>query len=169
MVNTYQNQLQEYLQQSTLTPAIYVPSNAVKQSKHVAVCISGKPILLTGPKDDSESIRQAKALCESQTFSSAIAALGLIGEVNMEVVSGDQIAWPKQCEAVAMSKAGVIEVGGDYGDLMTINLTQNRGLTTLLCVNSDLAQIIEAGAPDMCDGSVLPYLAGQVAGELKFN
>ena len=160
-MNTYQSQLQALLQASTLTPGAYTPSLNIKAVDHVAVCIGGVPVLLTGPSDDLESVNQAKAFCRSKSFELAKRALGLDGQVTCETVNGNDIQWPKLCEAVVSSNAGEIEAGEDDGDLMTINLSQNRGLTTLLCVNTELARIIDPNAPEMCDGKILPYLAKQ--------
>lgn len=67
-MNTYQSQLQAFLQASTLTPGAYTPSLNIKTVDHVAVC---------------------------------------------------------------------------------------------MCVNTELARIIDPKAPEMCDGNILPHLAKQ--------
>lgn len=169
MINTYQHQLQEYLQASTLTPGMYTPSTTAKSIRHVAVCVDRKPILLTGPSDDKESLEQANAFCSSPAFDVAIKALGLKGSSTVVFIDGNVIDWPESCEAVVESVPGVIEAGNQDGDLMMINLSQNRGLTTLLCVNTELAQIIDPNAPEMCDGRSLSELARQTRNMLEFH
>lgn len=169
MINTYQNQLQEYLQASSLTPGMYTPSTTAKSIEHVAVCVGGKPVLLTGPSDDKESLEQAKAFCSSLAFGAATKALGLKGSPSVVFLSGEVIDWLENCEAVVKSEPGIIEAGNEDGDLMTINLSQNRGLTTLLCINTELAQIIDPNAPEMCDGQIVPTLAKQSESALEFH
>ena len=169
MINTYQNQLQEYLQASSLTPGMYVPSSITRSIEHVAVCVDGKPLLLTGPSGDQESLEQANAFCSSQAFHMAIKGLGLEGSLVVESIGGNAIEWPDNCEAVVKSESGIIERGSEDGTLMTINLSQNRGLTTLLCINSELAKIIDPGAPEMCEGQTMLTFASQSVGTLEFH
>lgn len=168
MINNYQNQLQEFLKASTVTPGLYSPSHSVRFGDHVAVMVDGSPILLTGPAGDQESISQAEAFVSSKAFSQAVKALDISGDLSVEAVSGESISWPSSCEAVVQSEPGVVESSGD-GGLMTINLSQHRGLTTLLCTNTELARIIDPEAPEMCDGRILPQLAQKHTGTLKFH
>lgn len=169
MTSPFQQRLQAHLQASSLTPGIFPVTEVFKAMNMAAVLVDGKPILLTGSGDDAASIAQANALSQSKAFKAAMVGLTLTGPVSAGVVAGRDIDWPKQCEAVVGSTPGLAEVDGGNGDLKIISLHSYRGLTTLLCVNTELARIIDPKAPVMDDGRDLTELLKDLPQVLKFQ
>lgn len=169
MDNPFQSRLQAHLQASTLTPGVFPPSEPFTAMDLAAVLVGGKPILLTGAGDDPGSLQQAESLSQARAFKAAIVGLAINGELSSGLVSGGDIDWPRECEAVVGSTAGEAETDGGSGDLKMISLHPYRGLTTLLCVNTELAQIIDPAAPVMDDGRNLTELLKDVPQVLRFN
>ena len=108
------------------------------------------------------SFKQAEQFCQAQAFKAAVAGLAINGKTTAQIVQGDTIDWPQLCEAVVGSTSGNVESGSDAGELKMINLNSYRGLTTLLCVNTELARIIDPQVPDMDDGRDLTELLKNV-------
>ena len=169
MPDPFQQRLQAHLQSSTLTPGVFTVTEAFKTMPMAAVLVGGKPILLTGAGDDKASLQQAQRFASSRAFKAAMTDLALKGELSHSVVQGDSIDWPAECQAVVGSKAGVSETDGGSGDLKMISLHPYRGLTTLLCVNTELAQIIDPQAPMLDDGRDLTQLLQDAPQILKFH
>jgi hypothetical protein len=169
MSRQYQLKLQQYLQQSTLTPGVYAPSDALTSSDLAAVMVDGKAIILTGSGEDKASIVQAQALSQSKAFRAAMKSLDISGQLTAGVISGLSIDWPSSCEAVVASTAGEAESGDEQGDLQMISLYPDKSLTTLLCVNTELARIIDPDAPAMDDGKLLTEMTEEEVQILKFH
>lgn len=170
MTSSYHIQLQELLQKSTLTPGVYTPTHQLKNADHWAVIVDRTPVLITGPADDLESAQQANDLAKSRSFRNAVKALDLDGEIYSGVVEGaTDINWPDVCDAVVSSKSGEIAVEGDIDDLMTISLIKHPGLTTFLCINTDLARIIDPNAPELDDGRHLASLISPSTSSFAFH
>jgi len=169
MSSDFQLRLQAHLQASTLTPGIFPVADAFKAMSMAAVLVGGKPILLTGSGDDETSLSQAQAFSQSKAFKAAMTGLTLTGPLSAAVVQGKDIDWPQECEAVVASTPGVVETDGGHGDLKMISLHGYRGLTTLLCVNTELARIIDPKAPLMDDGRDLTELLKDQPQILKFH
>lgn len=168
-MSAYQEELGRLLKLSTLTPAHYAPSDEIKTLRSVAVCVDGEPILLTGPADDDESAYQAQALCHSQSFRQALNGLDLAGELSCRSFEGKEIAWCDEHVSVATSKSGDIEKGGEAGDLVLILVgckADNR-LATWMCVNTEIARIMDPSVPELDDGVRLSSLARQYAGSTQ--
>lgn len=158
ITSTYQVRLQELLQASTLTPARYTPSEAVMTGTHMGVFVGSTPVLLTGPSDDEESIQQAIAFTKSKAFRHLCHGLQLDGDISAKSVRGADIAWPAECDCVSASESGKVESGGDGGPLMVLCPSNQAGLSTLLCVNTELARIIDPKAPELDSGMELAEL-----------
>jgi len=169
MTSPFQQRLQAHLQASSLTPGIFPVSEAFKGMAMAAVLVGGKPILLTGSGDDAASLSQAERFSQSKAFKAAMTGLTLAGPLSAGIVQGKDIDWPKQCEAVVGSTPGVVELEAGNGELKMISLHAYRGLTTLLCVNTELARIIDAAAPVMDDGRDLTELLKDLPQILKFH
>lgn len=169
MPSPFQQRLQAHLQASTLTPGVFTPSDEFKTMRLAAVMVADQPILLTGAADDVGSQQQAERFCQSQALKAAVMGLAIDGALISAAVDGGDIDWPTACEAVVGSPAGVAELDGGSGDLKMISLHPYRGLTTLLCVNTELAQIIDASAPVMDDGRDLTELLKDVPQLLRFQ
>lgn len=169
MTDFFQQRLQAHLKASTLTPGVFAVTDVFKTMPVAAVLVGGEPLLLTGAGDDKASLDQARCFASSTTFKAAAISLELKGELSYAVVAGGSIDWPAQCEAVVGSKAGMIETDGSSGDLKMISLHPYRGLTTLLCVNTELARIIDPQAPTLDDGRDLTELLKDAPQILKFH
>ncbi|CAH0991251.1 hypothetical protein SIN8267_01353 [Sinobacterium norvegicum] len=169
MSSPFQQRLQAHLQASTLTPGVFSPTAAFQAMTLAAVMVGEKPLLLTGAADDRHSMQQAERFCQSPALKAAVIGLAINGALTARKINGGDIDWPAQCEAVVASAAGVAELDGGSGDLQMISLHPYRGLTTLLCVNTELAQIIDAQAPVMDDGRDLTELLKDVPQVLKFS
>jgi len=169
MTSPFQQRLQAHLQTSTLTPGIFPVSETFKTMAMAAVLVDGKPIVLTGSGDDAASLSQAQAFSQSKAFKAAMTGLSLTGPLSAAVVQGKDIDWPEQCEAVVGSASGVVETDAGNGDLKMISLHGYRGLTTLLCVNTELARIIDPKAPMMDDGRDLTELLKDLPQVLNFK
>jgi len=61
-LTAYQAELARLLKLSTLTPGIYIPSEAAKNDNHAAVFVGDAPVILCGPSDDPASAAHAEAL-----------------------------------------------------------------------------------------------------------
>ncbi len=158
MSNPFVRRLQAHLKVSTLTPGVFTPSACFKSQSFAAVLVGDTPVILTGAGDDTNSFNQAEKFCQAQAFKAAVAGLALNGKTTAQIVEGDAIDWPQVCEAVVGSTSGSVELGSDTGELKMISLNAYRGLTTLLCVNTELARIIDPQVPDMDDGRDLTEL-----------
>lgn len=163
-LNEYQKELARLLKLSTLTPANYMPSPAVKSGTHAAVFVNGAPFLITGPADDMKSMTQARLLSESPALLSGLQAMGLFGEPEYGTVKGESIDWQISHSSVASSVGGHVESGNDVGDLMAIVIGDNSGnaFAVLMCINTDLAKIIDPSAPALDDGKCLTGLARKI-------
>lgn len=126
-------------------------------------------MILTGPSTDKNSFMQAQAFCQSKAFQAALKSLGVDQPLTAEKIKGSELDWPASCEAVVASESGVFERGDGEGDLMMLSLFPNRSLTILLCVNTELARIIDPSAPVMDDGLILADLAKDLPQILKFH
>lgn len=167
--NKHQQQLQDFLRLSTLTPGLYAPSEAVKAAQLVGVFAGDTPLLLTGAAGDAGSIAQAEAFCQSQAFAAVLEVLGIKDLLALKSVSASSLDWPESCEAVVAAESGVVEDGAGQGDLMMINFSGFKELTLLLCVNSELARIIDPEAPEMDDGSLIKLFSQQGVQVLKLH
>lgn len=154
MSNQYQSLVETYLKASSLTPGIYVPSDAVKSTDLAAVFVGTKAVLLTGASSDAASVAQAESFCQMSAFATAMQALKLEGPIVFKKINGSELEWSGLCEAVVASTPGEAEDGAGQGNLMMINLTPYKELTVLLCINTELARIIDPKAPMMDDGSL---------------
>ena len=168
MPSPFQLRLQEHLQASCLTPGIFPVSESFKTQNMTAVLVGDQPILLTGAGGDAESLAQAERFIQSKAFKAAMSSLELVGTLRAGVVDGHDIEWPKQCEAVVGSEPGVVENDGSSGELKMISLHASRSLTTLLCVNTELACIVDPAAPLMDDGRDLTELLSSEPQVLNF-
>lgn len=162
-MNAYQNYLSDLLIRSTLTPGTCTPSNAMKKENHVAVFSGETPVLLIGYADDEESTNIAKQLAQQNDLEAVLNTAGFYGALSVGTVSGADFKWQDKYEAVSSSKSGVSEQGCDRGILMTVNLTQNKGVTTTLCVITQFAQAIDPKCPTLDNGVKLKSLATMCA------
>tara|TARA_B100000809_G_scaffold253918_1_gene290511 strand:+ start:675 stop:1184 length:510 start_codon:yes stop_codon:yes gene_type:complete len=152
MFDKYQSLVEAYLKASSLTPGIYTPSAAVKSADLVAVFVGTQAVLLTGASSDAGSVLQAESFCQLNAFVAAMQVLKLDGPIEYKKINGSDLEWPDVCEAVVASTSGAVEDSAGEGDLMMINLTAYKELTVLLCINTELARIIDPKAPMMDDG-----------------
>lgn len=142
--------LADKLAASSLTPGTYQPSFSVKNDEHAAVLVSGTPLILTGPADDAESIRQAECLAVSPEFIRMVRVAGLTGGITVSAIRGGDINWPKQCDAIVSKPCGQVEHGNEDGPLMTIILGDSmQPLATAMCVTTTVAQVIDPFAPNL--------------------
>lgn len=169
MPSPFQLRLQEHLKASNLTPGVFPVNESFKALSMAAVLVGDKPILLTGAGDDAESLKQAERFTQSKAFKAAMSSLALVGTLRAGVVDGQGIDWPQQCEAVVGSEPGVVENDGSSGELKMISLHTSRSLTTLLCVNTELACIVDPAAPLMDDGRDLTELLSSEPQVLTFQ
>ena len=161
MTSQYQLELQDLLQRSSLTPGQTRPSEELKAGFHAGVTAGEIPVILTGPANDKDSVEMAMALARSPAFERVMRAAGYTGPILPEAIAGISIKWPSVVSAVLPSRPGEIEVGGEEEDLtiMLLDLTHHAGVTTMLCVTTELARIIDPLAPELDDGFRLPKLS----------
>lgn len=171
--NAYQAELARLLALSTLTPGSYTPGDHVKTANHMAVFVDEKPVILCGPSDDPASVSQAEALAASPQVQAAFRAAGRSGAIHSGVIAGSHVQWQGAEAAVVSKSSGQVEPGGDDGPLVAIVLNDpTQALTTSLCVNTAIARILDANAPELDDGRKLPALArglGQAQTGKAFN
>lgn len=153
-MNEYQKRLSELLIKSTLTVGHYKPSQSVMTGDHAAVFSNRKPVYLSGPADDALSVSHAEKLAKSATFAHGLKKIGFDGPLSSGVVKGSDIDWQPVYSAVVQSESGIVENGQGEGLLIGINLTQNKGLTTLMCVHTSIAQILDPMCPELDDGQI---------------
>lgn len=145
----------DMLKRSPLTPGTYQPSLTFTVDQHVAVFVGNTAVLLMGSASDPDSHQSAQAMCRASGFDVAMKALGLTGPYRAGTLDGESFDWPSQCSAVVTSESGVEEQVGGTGDLVILNLTQNEGFTTLLCINTEMARILDPDVPELDNGEIL--------------
>jgi len=159
-ITPYQAELKRLLRLSTLTPGTLHPSDTIRTGNHAAVFINNEPFILCGPSNDLASIVQAQALAASPEIKNAFRALGKVGEIRSGAIAGKEISWKTAESAVVAKESGRVEHGKDTGPLVAIVLNDpHQALTAYLCVNTKMARILDAKAPELDDGHRLPSLA----------
>lgn len=158
-LNSYQDQLKQLLITSTITWGLYKPTSFVRSTDHIAVLLDGKPVYLAGEADCVVSRQQAFKIAMNDMFKIGLSNIGLTGELSYGVVSGASIEWKDSHHAIVKSKQGFLEDGQGVGELIGIDLTDNKSLMVLLCVNDSLAKILDPQCPELDNGRDLAFLA----------
>jgi len=159
-LTAYQAELARLLKLSTLTPGIYIPSEAAKNDNHAAVFVGDDPVILCGPSDDPASAAHAEALAASPHVREVYRASGRTDIISSGVVTGNHIKWQASESAVVFKPSGQVEVRGDNGPLVAIVLNDpTQALTTSLCVTTETARIFDPDTPELDNGRVLPALS----------
>lgn len=138
-----QKTLLERLKSATLTPGTYIPSEAMKNGIHVAVFVGKKPLVLTGSFLDDSSFKQAQALVQSKPFKQLCRNAGYIGELHVNDISGQDIDWNSKYGAIAAKESGKVETGTETGDLIALILSDDLPFVTALCIDTEIAEVIE--------------------------
>lgn len=138
-----QKTLLERLKSATLTPGIYIPSEAMKNGVLVAVFVGNKPLVLTGSFLDDSSFKQAHALVQSQPFKQLCRKAGYLGELYVNDISGQDINWNGKYAAIAAKESGKVETGTETGDLIAVILSDDLPFATALCIDTEIMEVIE--------------------------
>lgn len=158
-MNAYQEQLKQLLIKSTLCTGTYTPTEEVKRGTHAAVLLDGKPVYLSGPADDEESVQHSVKLSKSEMFAIGLKNIGLSGKLTFGTVEGASLEWEQSYSAIVRSECGLFEDGHGRGALVGINLTQNDKLGLLMCINTSISKILDPDCPELDDGHHLAHLA----------
>jgi len=143
------SKLPEKLQNSRLTPSNYNPSSKFLYSDSIVVMINGTPIIAVGEKGCELSLREANAIVNDKEICK-ILALAFECEFDKSsfsiqtINSSKLVSENKQFSAIAKKERGVIEVGGEYGDLVWIVLSGNNSLplATALSISPNVDFIV---------------------------
>jgi len=143
----YNQQLDQRLMQSTLTPGSYEPTDAAKTTTHAAVFAGDKAMILCGPADDPASVAIAAALADTPDLKRLMDIAGHPGPIRSGFIAGADIDWQASESALASKPAGKIEMGDETGPLMAIVLNDpNRAIATVLCTTASMARQIDPDA-----------------------
>jgi N12 class adenine-specific DNA methylase/antirestriction protein ArdC/phage/plasmid primase-like uncharacterized protein len=168
-LTAYQVELARLLKLSTLTPGVYIPTEATKSATHAAVFAGDEAVILCGPADDSASVAQADALAASPKVRELYRVAGRSDQISSGLVAGNHINWQATEAAIVSKPSGQFEVGGDNGPLVAIVLHDTtQALATTLCVTTETARILDPESPELDNSKVLPALANIHNKEMEF-
>ena len=148
VMNKMQTEIARHLKASTLTPAVYRPSDRVKANNHAAVFVDASPEILCGPGDDIPSLAQAEALANSPRVQAIFRASGKSGVMYSGIVAGGYVRWHDTESAVVSKHSGQVDVGTDdgplEGPLIAIVLNDpDQAITACLCLDTAVAGILD--------------------------
>lgn len=147
-----QEELPRLLQLSTLAPGDYKPSEYMKENHHIAVFAGERPVILCGPRDDPESVRQAEALAESEAVGIMFNAAGKEGPVTYRTVAGGDIVWKDVHSCLVQKPSGQLGMGDQDGPMVAVVFDDsNHALTTGLCVTTETARIFDPAVPELAN------------------
>ena len=159
-MNSYQNRLLKLLEQSPITMGKYTPSNDFKSISHTALFAGDHLVYVSGPDGDEESIRIATELSKCRIYIDALIKLGYREKLRTGTVSGDYFGHGFSYNAILGSTPGKREYNGyDSCTCYGLNLTTSDGLSVLMCVNTEIVEILCGSKYELDDGIELSLLA----------
>ena len=136
LMHSTEQELQLYLDRSTVQPAWYNPQRP-RQDDFAVVAEGGKSLIVTGFADSPAAVAMAQALAAEPQTRRMINSSGVSydgGSVQFKIVPGNIIPWKPAMQAV-MRK--------DTGDLLVMIINEpSQILQHMLCVQPTLVKIL---------------------------
>lgn len=141
------NDLLKALIDSSLTIGNYKPTVTFLSTPSVAVFAGEHPLITTGWSGDEESETMAQRLLCSPKFKHLATTLGYTDELKVGTLPSQAFHPQSEYTAIVQSEKGVMEKGGDLGELIVVVLdTKNpQGLATACCITPELEKILSGG------------------------
>ncbi|MGP9666516.1 hypothetical protein [Psychrobacter sp. AOP31-A1-22] len=129
------------LAESPITPGKYKPSSDFKASSSVGIALDGKPIMLLGWSDDSDSHDVADRLLDNHDFATLVRyEYGCSDNMAKVIIDNADIDSNQEYNCITESKQGVVEDGVGQGMLVAVTFKESPVLSFSCCINNSVMQ-----------------------------
>lgn len=133
--------VQQLLKESPITPGKYKPSSDFKASSSVGIALDGKPIMLLGWSDDSDSHDVAARLLDNEDFATLVRyEYGSSDNISKVIINNADIDNVREYNCITESKQGVVENGVGQGMLVAVTFKESPVLSVGCCINNSVMQ-----------------------------
>ena len=134
----------EKLKMSNITPSFYVPTETIKNYKHLVITVNGKPLIGVGASYDYDSKLEANDLIKCDDFIKIVEVQYPNPVLDVVALHGYKIDWQDKEFSISKSKIGVVENGGILdGDLHWLIFGENAlAISTALCISEQIQKVV---------------------------
>lgn len=99
--------LAEKLKMSNITPSSYVPTETIKNYKHLVITVNSEPLIGVGASYDYDSKTEANELVKSDDFKKIVMAQYPDAVLDIVALHGSNINWKDKEYSICKLKSGI--------------------------------------------------------------